>query len=364
MKIGIHATSAASHRIVGISRFVVNLVSNLAERRSDDEYYLCYRLRALRRPQLIWRPRNQRFHIRLLQEPFNQRLFRRLDIYHATDNRLPAYHDLVPFLGTLHDVFYLSQPDMGSSRTRRRWQARYRDVAARSQLIMTMSEFSKSEIVRLLGVSPRRVRVVPLAPSQGYVPQSPTAVALVRERYALHKPYVLFGGGFGRRKNPLGALRAFNLALRRLPADVCFALAGTGGPLGAEVKAFLQEANLTDRVKLLGFIPEADHPALIAGSLLYLFPSLLEGFGLPAVEAMACGAPLVASATTSLPEVCGDAAILVNPTDEANVADALVEVASSHALRQMLTLRGLQRAKDFTWRRVAASVVELYREIA
>jgi len=364
MRIGIDATTAAQTRIVGISRFIVNLVANLVEVDPQGEYFLFYRPRALKRPQCIWRPHNNRFRIRILQEPFNRRLFRSLDVFHATYQRLPAYNDLAPYLGSLHDIFYMSQPDMGSPRTRQRWQARYRDVAQRSRLVMTLSEFSKSEIVRLLGVLPDKVRVVPLAAGPGYVPRDARTVAAVRARYQLGRPYILYGGGFGRRKNIVGALRAFALALPRLPTDVCLAISGTGGPQESEARGFIQTAGLNQRVSILGFIPDEDYPALMSGSLLYLFPSLLEGFGLPALEAMACGAPVVTSSTTSLPEVCADAARLVDPSDHAQMADALVEVARSPSLREDLRVRGIRRANEFTWRRVAETILGLYREIA
>ena len=364
MKIGIDATTAAQTRIVGISRFIVNLIANLVEVDPHGEYYLFYRPRALKRPRCIWRPHNDRFHIRILQEPFNRRLLRGLDVFHATYQRLPAYHDLVPFLGSLHDIFYMSQPDMGSQRTRERWQARYRDVAERSHLVMTLSEFSKNEIVRLLAIPPAKVRVVPLAAGPGYVPRDARSVAALRERYGLERPYILYGGGFGRRMNIIGALRAFAQALSRLPVDVCFAVSGMGGPMEPEARAVVRSAGLTERVTFLGFIPDEDYPGLMTGSLLYFFPSLLEGFGLPALEAMACGAPVVTSSTTSLPAVCGDAARLVDPADEAQMADALVEVARSASLQDELRARGIERAKQFTWRRVAEMMLALYREIA
>lgn len=364
MRIGIDATTAAQTRIVGISRFIVNLVANLVDVDPQGEYYLFYRPRAFKRPHCIWRPHNGRFHIRILQEPFNRRLMRSLDVFHATYQRLPAYYDLVPYLGSLHDIFYLSQPEMGSQRTRERWQARYRDVAERSRLVMTLSEFSKREIVRLLDVADAKVRVVPLAAGPGYVPRDERAVAALRARYGLERPYILYGGGFGRRKNVVGALRAFASALPRLPHNVCFALSGTGGPMEAEARAFIQSASLTEQVKFLGFVADEDYPGLMTGSLLYFFPSLLEGFGLPALEAMACGAPVVTSATTSLPEVCGDAAVLVDPVDATQMANALVEVAHNGRLRDELRAKGLERAKAFTWRRVAEMMLGLYREIA
>jgi len=364
MRIGIDATVSAQRRIVGISRFIVNLVANLVDVDPTGEYYLFYRPRALKRPQCIWRPANARFHIRILQEPFNRRLLRSLDVFHATYQRLPAYYDLVPFLGSLHDIFYLSQPEMGSQRTRERWRARYRDVAERSRLVMTLSEFSKGEIVRLLDVPADKVRVVPLAAGPGYVPRDERSVAALRRRYALEQPYILYGGGFGRRKNIVGALRAFALAQPRLPHDVSFIVTGMGGPLESEARALVQSAGLGARVRFLGFIADKDYPGLMSGSVLYFFPSLLEGFGLPALEAMACGAPVVTAATTSLPEVCGDAAILVDPTNDGQMADALVEVLGNRNLQLELRRKGIERAKAFTWRRVAEDILDLYREIA
>ena len=364
MRIGLDATVTAQRRIVGISRFVVNLVHHFAASNVPNQYVLCYRPRALRHPRCIWRPPDPRFRVRLLQRPLSRRLLRSLDVYHATDQRLPPEDGLVPYLVTVHDIFYLSEPEQGSSRTRMRWQARYRDVGARAQLMMTVSEFSKGEVVRLLGVAPERVRVIPLAASSEYVPQSQAAVAAMRQRYGLDRPYILFGGGFGRRKNPLGAVRAFALAAPRLPDDVCLVVAGTGGTLEAETRACVRDANLTARVQFIGFVPGADHPALISGSLVYFFPSLFEGFGLPALEAMACGAPLLTTSTTALPEVCGDAARLVDSADVPVMADALVELTRTPSLRDALRARGFARVKQYTWPRVADAVLRLYAELA
>lgn len=364
MRIGIDATVLAQSRIVGISRFIANLVEQLAAADDANEYYLFYRPRTLKRPHLLWKPADRRFHRRILQEPLNRGLFGRLDVFHATYQRLPRYRDLAPYLGTLHDIFYLSRPDMGSERTRARWQARYLDVARRSRLVMTLSEFSKDEIVRLLGVEPAKVRVVYLAASDAYRPAAPDAVADARARHRLTRPYVLFGGGFGRRKNAAGAVRAFARAAPRLPADLCLAISGSGGPTEREALEAAAAAGIRDRIEVLGFVPDDDYPALMSGSTLYFFPSELEGFGLPALEAMACGAPVVTSSTTSLPEVCGDAAVLVDPADPEAMAAALVEVAGDEGRRADLGRRGLERARRFTWRKVAAEVLALYREVA
>lgn len=364
MRIGIDATIVAGARVVGISRFVVNLVAEYARLPDAHTYELYYRPRALRRPHRIWRPRDPRFCVRLLQEPFHRARFRTLDVFHATYQRLPRSANLVPYVGSLHDIYYLSEPTMGSARTRSLEQARYRDVAARSRLIMTLSEFSKREIVRLLAVEPSRVRVVPLAADPAYVPQPPERVAVARRRHGLARAYVLFGGGFGRRKNAVAALRAFATARPRLPREIDFAVSGGGGPTEQEAHRVIHDAGLGDRIKVLGFVADADHAALMTGSICYFFPSLLEGFGLPALEAMACGAPVIASSTTSLPEVCGDAARLVDPTDETAMADALVDVAVHGSLRDDMRRAGLARAKEFSWEATARATLDIYRGAA
>jgi glycosyltransferase involved in cell wall biosynthesis len=364
VKIGIDATVVAQSRIDGSSRFISQLVPQLIEVDPENEYYLCYRARVLKRPHRIWWPRHARLHIRVFQDPYSRRLFRKLDVFHATYQRLPVYEDTVPYVCTLHDIFFLSRADMVSAKGHERWSARYQDVALRSRLITTGSEFSKGEIVRLLGVPPQRVRVVPYAASAAFKPQPPSVVAEVRRHYGLAGPYILFGGGFDGRKNVLGGLQAFALALPRLPNDVLLAISGSDGPLAPGARTFVRESGLGGRVRFLGFVPECDYPGMICGSTLYFFPSLFEGFGLPALEAMACGAPVVTASTTSLPEVCGDAAVLVPPSNPTEMADALVRVATSPSLREDLCARGLRRARQSTWRHVAERMLEVYREAA
>ena len=363
MRVGIDATPAAQERIVGISRFVVNLARELSRLPGAERYHLFYRPRALRQPRRFWHPDDPRFSARLLLFPTTLASFRGLDVYYSTYQWLPRYCGPMPIVGTLHDIVYLSRPEIGSRRTRERAQARYRDVAERSKLIVTLSEFSKNEIVRLLGVEPARVRVVPLAAEVGYAPQTSERVDAVRRRYGLAGPYVLFAGGFARRKNATGAVRAFARAVARLPSDVSLALSGGGGPLEGEVRELVEKAGIAKRVRMLGFVSDDDYPALMSGCLLFFLPTLLEGFGLPALEAMACGAPVLASSTTSLPEVCGDAAVLVDPGDEGALADALIALADDAGRRESLRRAGIRRAAGFSWRRVAETLFSIWREV-
>jgi len=362
MRIGIDATFAAQQRIVGISRFAVNLVRGLAALETPHRFELFYRPRALRQPNRFWHPDDPRFRSHLLAFPLTLASFRGLDVYHSTYQWLPRWTGRAAVVGTLHDVFYLSRPDLGSARTRARAAARYRDVAARAGVIVTLSEYSKGEIVRCLGVEPTRIRVVPLAAEESYAPRPADEVARVRAAYGLDAPYVLFAGGFARRKNAPAAVAAFARALPRLPAGVLLALSGGGGPLAAETRTQVERLGLGARVRFLGFVPDADYPALMSGCLLFFLPTLLEGFGLPALEAMACGAAVLTSSTTCMPEVCGDAARLADPQDEAALADALADLCRDPDQRALLARRGRERASSFTWRRVAETMLAIYEE--
>ena len=362
MHVGIDATATASERIVGISRFVMNLVEELHAGQTSDHYSLCFRPGALRHRQLMRKPEDQRFDIQIVSRLWGRRAFRRLDLYHGTDQR-PAPLNDVPFLSTLHDVYYLSHQQAGSSRTRHRWQERYRKASRNATLVMTLSEYSKSEILKHLPLEKGDVRVVPLAADSRYRPQSIIAADRARQHFKLTRPYIFFGGGFGERKNLTNALRAFALALPKLSTETILAVGGPGGP-SESIQQLIYDLDIDQRVTFLGFIPENLQPGLIAGSLFYFYPSLLEGFGIPVLEAMGVGTPVLTSSTTSLPELCDDAALLADPREPTELANRLVELEGSLTLRQELKTRGLDRCRQFTWKSTAEKVHDLYREVA
>lgn len=364
MRIGIDATVLAQPHIVGIGRFIHSLLSAFAAGDADHEFTLFYRLRNFKRPRLLWKPRDPRFRIGLLSDLLDRFTLPKLDLFHATYQRLPDFEGRTPYLATLHDIYYATRPEMSHPEACRRWVARYRDIARRSRMIMTVSEYSKREIVDFLAVEPERVRVVLEAAAATFSPRPADEVAAARQRYSLPGPYVLFAGGFDPRKNLPAALRAFALALPRLPADVCLAVSGGGGEIEAEARRLPATLGLGERVRFLGFVPDADFPALMSGCEVFFFPSLFEGFGLPALEAMACGAAVVTSSTTSLPEVCGDAALLVDPANPEAMANALALAVTDRDVRARARRDGMARAKLFDWQRTAAQTLELYRETA
>ncbi|MFQ3661823.1 MAG: glycosyltransferase family 1 protein, partial [Chloroflexaceae bacterium] len=173
---------------------------------------------------------------------------------------------------------------------------------------------------------------------------------------ALEAPYFLYIGTIQPRKNLTRLIEAFAHAG---PDDALLVIAGRRGWLSEPIVRRVAELGLTNRVRFPGYVPDADLPALLSGALAFVFPSLYEGFGMPVLEAMACGAPVLTSTTSALPEVAGDAALLVDPCDTDAIAAALRRLAADAPLRASLRARGLVRAADFTWERCARKTLDV-----
>jgi glycosyltransferase involved in cell wall biosynthesis len=217
---------------------------------------------------------------------------------------------------------------------------------------------TRDDVVDRLGMSADRVRVVPWGvPLETAAPLAPDAVASVRHRHRLPARYVLYVGTIDRRKDYRGLLDAMSM----LDADVALVLAGSVIEGRTDFVDLLPASSLRDRVRVLGYVPDADLRALYAGAEVFVYPSFIEGFGLPVLEAMACGTPVVTYRTTSLPEVAGDAAILLDPPVTAvALAKALREVMDDAGLRRRLAERGRAHAAGFDWRTTARLTAAVY----
>lgn len=252
----------------------------------------------------------------------------------------------------LHDAAVLRRPD-AYSRAYRLWHSRIGLAAARrAQAVITVSEFSRRELVELAGLEADRLTVIP----GGVGPRFTATVdpGQARDRLGLDHPYVLTIATADSRKN-LGALGPAAAALRLLGIELVWAgdarpyFAASGAPAG---------------LRRLGYVEERDLPGLYAGALAFVLPSRYEGFGLTCLEAMSCGTPVVAADRGALPETCGDAALLVDPDDPDAVAAAVVRAATDKRTRSGLRAAGLRRAQDFSWDRTAAEVDALLRRLA
>ena len=226
--------------------------------------------------------------------------------------------------------------------------------------VLTFSEAVKGQLVNWLSFSPERIIVTPLAPNERFKPQPPEEVERVRRKYRLFAPYILFVGTVEPRKNLVTLVRAFAAIVKDFPHFLV--LAGARGWMSEPVFAEIERQGLKDRVVHLGYVPDQDLPALMSGAEIFAYPSLSEGFGLPPLEAMACGVPVVCSSAPALPEVVGDAAILVPPTDVSAWEDAMTSVLSNPDLKAVLGQKGLQRSRQFSWLETARLTLSVFEQ--
>jgi glycosyltransferase involved in cell wall biosynthesis len=284
----------------------------------------------------------------------------RPDLVHFT-NYLAPLAGSVPYLVSFHDMSLSLLPECHTLKKRMLTSSLIPAVARGARMILTPSESTRRDVVRLLRVDPGRVRVIPYAASPTFRPQS-AAPAALEALHGIRPPYFLYVGTLEPRKNLARALRAFAAIAPGLP-ECRFVIVGQKGWRYAEVLRAADDPALRGRVVFLGYLPEEKLPALYAHALALVYPSLYEGFGLPVMEAMACGTPVLTSRSSSLEEIGEGAALLADPTDEKALAECLRALATDEALRARLSRLGLERARSFSWERTGRETVAAYQEV-
>ncbi len=267
---------------------------------------------------------------------------------------------------TVHDVGFLRFPRTVEPRNLQFLTRYLPDSIRRADRVITVSEFCRSEILHFFDLPPERVAVTPLGVTPNYF-RLPSIERMERLRFTYKLPprFILSVATLEPRKNHVTLLRAFArlLSLTRDPTLQCV-LAGGNGWLYDDIYREVRALKIGDRVRFLGYVPDRDLPGLYRAAALFAFPSLYEGFGLPPLEAMASGTPVVVAAAGSLPEVCGDAALRADPGDPDALASRMADILSKPALRETLVERGRERARAFDWRRTAKLTLRVYREAA
>ena len=285
-------------------------------------------------------------------------------LYHSPYYLMP-YRPGAPAVLTCYDLIPLLYPEYYSAAQRLIYRLAHRLALRATQAILSISEATRADLVRYFQVDARRIVVTPLAADARFAPSSPEHVAATCRKHGLPQAYVLYFGSNKPHKNLTRLIQAWNLQRSAAGVgDSVLVIAGHWEPRYAEAKRLVEALGLKDRVIFIGAVDEADLPALYSGARLFVFPSLYEGFGLPVLEAMACGTPVVYSASSSLPEVAGDAGLTFDPGDVEALATTIQRVLANPDLRVHLRQRGLERAAQFTWDRTARATLEVYRTLA
>lgn len=280
-----------------------------------------------------------------------------LDVFHSSDWTQPKTKALK--ITTIHDLAVLKYPEAFSKKIISAHKRRLEWVKKEADLIIAVSESTKKDIIDLLKIPENKIKVIYEGVDNNFKPQSRNEIKRVREKYNLQKDYFLSVSTLEPRKNLKTSIRAFN-ALNNENKEVSFALAGRMG-WGDLKKMGIDKKN--KNIKLLGFIADEDLPALYSGAIGFIYPSLYEGFGLPVLEAMACGCPVITSSVSSLPEVVGDAGILIDPLDNWSLAKNMEKLLKDDQLRDKLIAKGIIQAKKFSWQKTAVETLKAYEEV-
>ncbi len=366
MRIGIDARIIA-YRRGGIANYVRHLLPALAVLDPDTDYRVLRHRKDPTRGEAaanihritVWTPCHhwlERWALGAEIAPW------RLDLLHSPDFIPPAF-GARHFVITVHDLNFLYYPQFLTAESRRYYNDQIAWAVARADHILAVSQTTRTDLIRLLGVPPEKVTVVYEGVSPAFRPLPPDETRRILARYDLTPGYLLFVGTLEPRKNLPGLLTAYRILLDRGETRAPLVLVGSKGWLYEETYRHMAALHLENAVRFIHHVPDEDLPAFYSGAVLLAMPSFYEGFGLPALEAQACGTPVVISDRGSLPEVAGAAAVTVNPDSPEEIANGIARVLGDPALQATLRAAGLAHAARFTWEETARGVLAVYRNV-
>ena len=369
MLIGIDASRANNLQKSGVEWYAYHLIKNLYQIDSKNQYFLYSdsKLTSDLKPLL------PNFRERVLRWPFNrfwtlgrmslEMIFKRPDLLFVPAHTLPligAKKNVV----TWHDVGYERYPETYS-----RWELTSLKQGAKravrkADLIITISQFTKEEMLKFYKIEPEKIKVIYLGCNHDrWQPQSAEAIKQFQQENNLGLPYFVYLGRLTLRKNIIDLIRIYNRFREKNKTPHQLILVGQAAPWQNEINEEIQVSPYKNEIKKMGWLPLAQLPFLLSGAQGLVFPSFYEGFGLPVIEAMACGCPVIASSSGALPEIVASGGLLVDAHDIEGFAQKMVAVITDQNLRQDLIKRGLARSQEFSWEKCARETLEVLETI-
>ena len=371
MHIAIDAHSVGA-QLAGNETYAVNLIKALAEIDQSNRYTL-YVTRQSAVDQFTSRWPNFQVkrtlpHTPLVRIPLTLSVElrkNRVDVLHVQYTAPPRTP--CALVATIHDLSFEHLPETFKRRSRAQLRLTVRRTAKKAAQILTLSEFSRRDIIETYALDPERVFVTPPAAPSHFVPVTDvTELRRIRMTYGIGRDYILALGSIQPRKNLVRLIKAYESLHRVISSEQLpqLVLAGRRGWLEAETIRAAELSEARGDILFIGYVPDADIPAVYSGALCFAYLSYFEGFGLPILEAMQCGTPVIAGNRTSLPEVAGDAALLVDPFDQAAIGNGLVRLIKNANYRAELRVKGLDRAAAFNWKNTARLTLQAYERAA
>ena len=371
MRIGIDAT-AVPPKPMGAGLYIIYLVREIANLESDFEFvvfaqdYLRPFFADIDNPRVKIRwVGNMHPGIRLVWEQIRFPVLIRgeeLDLLHSPHYTMPLSKPVKEIV-TFHDLIFLIYPELHTRAKRVFFPWMMRRSARKADLIITDSDSTKRDAAKLLGVDLKKMVTVPLGYQEIFKPiHDKHVLQSIKKQYKVPDKFILYVGAIEPRKNVPLLLRVYKRIVEQgYPHHLV--IPGKMGWMVKQVIPLIKELGIEESVNLMGYVPYVDLPAIYNLADLFVYPSVYEGFGLPPLEAMACGTPVITSNISSMPEVVGDAAILVPPNDEDALYESIIHLLADSDYRKELRTKGLKRATQFTWKHTAQKTLALYQEV-
>jgi glycosyltransferase involved in cell wall biosynthesis len=363
----------------GIGRYTRELIYALVKADKENDYHLfsAKQPATLPVPDPVPEGNNIAYHQAPVSERWLYRLWYRLrlplpvqlmtgplDLFHSPDFVLPPVRDGIPTILTVHDLSFVHYPDTFTPALVSYLNSVVPWSVARATHILADSQATKDDLTTIWQVAAEKVTVLYSGVSGRFRPVTDNKqLTAVRQKYDIgDAPYLVSVSTLQPRKNFQMLIRAFKLVAAQQPHNLI--IAGSKGWLYEEMLAEVEKQGLEGRVKFIGFVADSDLPALYSEAALMVFPSLYEGFGLPLLEAMACGVPVLTSNSSCLPEVAGEAAVQLDPTDQAAWSQTMNGLLSNPGQRARMVAAGFLQARKFTWKKAAGELLGIYRKLA
>jgi len=379
MKIGIEGQRLFRSKKHGMDMVAVELIRNLQEIDHENEYIVYVSpdedkttLNATRNFRIV--ELNGGFYPLWEQIALPRRAEKDgCEILHCTSNTAPV-NTKIPLVVTLHDIIYMesSYPKIlrGSGTAYQKFGNVYRklvvpEIVKKSDAIITVSHFEKNRIGEFFGMkNDPRLKAVYNGVGTHFKPVTDTAeLARVKAKYKLPDQFFFFLGNTDPKKNTKGTLKAYSDFVKKTGTDILLVMLDYDRAELEKILDQIGDRSLIERIILTGYVTNTDLPAIYSQCSVFLYPSLRESFGIPLLEGMACGVPVITSNTSSMPEIAGDAAFIIDPYKPEEITAAMVRLTSDETLRKELITRGIPQAAKFSWRAMAENVLEIYREI-
>ncbi len=369
MKIALDARGATWYKGTGIGTYTNQVLNYLLNNDSLNQYHLYWagsNYKSMYRENVTINISSKRHH-RFFEDYFIPQNLKNnnIDIYHVPQNGIGLSRKITcPTVSTIHDLIPYVMPETVGKGYLKKFIAQMPEIIQASSKIITVSEFSKKDIMRIFDVEEEKIKVTHLAADHIFSPiDKNEAKEYIKNKYNISGDFLLYLGGFSPRKNVKSILIAYSLIYKNLPKDYKIVILGPSKDDHSTLNKLASSLNIKDKVIFTGFAPHDDLPRFYNAATVFIYPSFYEGFGLPPLEAMSCKCPVITSNVSSIPEIVGDGAILINPFDTDEIKNAMEKVLSDENLRNEMSEKGYERSKLFSWEITAKETLNVYKEL-